>query len=120
MRFALEPRRWYACELIGNEFADDMCSYSAIKVHKLEALGDGSRTFVLSFYHANYPEGVRDKVYRVQTVERGQTYLLVRSLEHEPCRFLQIYDIDTAWLERHFPETEPVRGDVQTWLETNA
>ena len=120
MRFTLEIRRWYACEFIGDEFSADKCSYSPIMVDKLETLGDGSRTFVLSFYHANYPEGVRGKVYRLQTLERGQTYLLARSLDHDPRRVLQIYDIDAAWLERHFPGMEPVRGDVQAWLETNA
>ena len=117
MRFTLEPRRWYACELIGDEFGEDKCSYSPIKVYQVKALGDGSRTFVLSFYHANYPAGVQDKTYRLQTIERGRTYLLARSLEHEPTRVLQIYDIDAHWLERHFPGMKPVRGDIQTWME---
>lgn len=119
MRFTLKARRWYACERIGDEFGEDRCSYAPIKLHKVEALGDGSRTFVLSFYDANYPAGVRDKTYRLQTVERGQTYLLARSRDHEPLRFLQIYDIDATWLERHFPGMKRVRGDIQTWLETN-
>lgn len=118
-RFTLEPRRWYACELIGDEFGEDKCSYSPIKAYGFEPVGDGSRTLILSFYHANYPAGVRDKTYRLQTIERGSTFLLVRSLDHQPARILRIYDIDATWMGRHFPSMKPARGDVQAWLETN-
>ena len=121
MRFTLKTDRWYACELIGDEFADtsDKCSYSPIKVLRITPLHSGSRTFRLHFYHANYPEGVRDNQYTLQTVERGETFILAKSLDHDPPRYLQIYDIDRDWMERHFPEF-PVEGDVQDYLDRHA
>ena len=73
-RFTLIPGHWYAVEFIGDEFsvADDFRSHSAIRVDSVITAPGGQRCFDLSFYHANYPEGVRDKVYTLQTVEAGQ------------------------------------------------
>jgi hypothetical protein len=119
-RFTLEPRRWYACELIGDEFTEDKCSYSPIKVHQVKPAKTGNRTFALEFYHANYPEGVRDKVYQLQTIERGRSLLLAKSLEHNPPRFLQIYEITAEWVSRHFRDTHPDPQDIQGWLNKNA
>lgn len=103
MRFTLQTGKWYACEIIGDEFEEDRCSYSPIRVDAIEPLGKDTRSFRLTFYHANYPEGVRSKQYVLQTLERGEKYTIARSEEHNPTRILQIYDIDSEWLRRHFP-----------------
>ncbi|MHC1698831.1 MAG: hypothetical protein AB9919_12375 [Geobacteraceae bacterium] len=116
MRFTLENNRWYACEFIGDEFDDDLCSYSPIKVLRIERLKNGRRMLKLDFYHANYPEGVRDKSYTLQTIERGERFLLARSVEHNPVRILQIYDITCEWIIRNFPGMEPDKEDIQGWL----
>ncbi len=119
-RFTLQPGQWYACELIGDEFDEDKCSYSPIKVLKVEPGKTGNRTFALHFYHANYPEGVRDKVYQLQTIEWGRSLLLARSLEHDPPRFLQVYEISVEWVTRHFRGADPDSQDIQGWLDRNA
>ena len=121
-RFTLVRDRWYACEFIGDEFQEDRCSYSPIKVLGFEPLNDGSRRLRLEFFHANYPTGVQDKVYTLRTIERGESFMLARSLDHEPPRFLQIYDIDAAWMRRHFqvdrlPETD---AGICRWLDLTA
>ena len=118
MRFTLREKRWYACELVGDEFTDDLCSYSPIKVLKVEPHHSGNRKFSLSFYHANYPEGVRDKHYTLVTLERGHRFILAKSLDHNPPRILQIYEIDAQWVRRHFSAhpTEP----IQQWLDRHA
>lgn len=120
MRFTLKPGTWYACELIGDEFHDDRCSYSPIKVRRVVPSRTGDRVFQLDFYHANYPEGVREKSYTLQTVERGSGYLLARSMGDKPVRYLQIYPIDAAWIRRHFYEVDLDRDDVHSWLNHNA
>ena len=121
MRFTLVRDRWYACEFIGDEFHEDKCSYSPIKVHDATPTLDGTRTLNVRFYHANYPEGVQNKSYRLQTLERGQTFLLARSHDHQPTRILLIYDIDGAWVARHFPGfVPPPDADIQAWLDRNA
>lgn len=119
MRFTLKPDRWYACELIGDEFDEDLCSYSPIRIHSLSMLGTGSRLFELHFYHANYPEGVRDKTYKLETIERGAKFLLSKSRDHDPVRFLKIYDIDWSWLCRRGLNNIDSEFDVQTWLDRN-
>ena len=73
----------------------------------------------LDFYHANYPEGVREKRYTLQTIERGERFLLARSVEHNPVRILQIYDINYEWIVRHFTGLVPDREDIQGWLDRN-
>lgn len=119
LRFQLERSRWYACEFIGDEFDEDLCSYSPIKILGIEPLKQGNSTIVIKFYHANYPEGVRDKVYKVRIIKRGMRYILGKSLDHETERFLQIYDIDSEWVKRHFPYLEPSRTNLQSWLSEN-
>jgi hypothetical protein len=116
MRFTLHPERWYACELIGDEFNEDICSYSPIKILRLDTSARGSRTLRLEFYHANYPEGVRDKVYNLRTIERCEKFMLVKSLDHSPIRIMQIYEITYEWITRHFPKLRPDRNSLQAWL----
>jgi len=120
MRFTLQNNEWYACELIGDEFQEDKCSYSPIRIKNIEPLSNGRREYILRFYHANYPEGVRDKEYKLKTVERGQTFLLVKSIDHSPPRFLQIYEIDNDWMRRHFRGIELNGSDCKIWLSRNA
>lgn len=119
-RFTLQVGQWYACEIIGDEFAEDKCCYSPIKVLKVEPDKSGNRTFTMHFYHANYPEGVRNKSYRLQTIERGRSLLLARSLDHDPPRFLQVYEITAEWVVRHFHMSVPDSEGVHTWLERHA
>jgi hypothetical protein len=119
-RFTLQERRWYACEFIGDEFAEDECSYSPIRVAHVEPRKSGDGSFLLDFYHANYPSGVRAKRYLLRTIERGASFLLARSLEHVPVRLLQIYEIDADWVSSHFPGLRVDASDVQGWLDRNA
>ena len=117
-RFTLQPGKWYACEIIGDEFSEDCCSYSPLRIDHIRPLKKGDQTFSLHFYHANYPEGVRDKQYILRTIEHGYKYILAKSVDHNPSRIFQIYDIDPAWVERHFPNMSVDREDVQAWLDT--
>jgi len=83
-QFALERGKWYACEITGDNFCEDKCTYSPIKILDIEPMQTGRRTFHLDFYFANYPEGARDKRYTLQTIERGRSFLLAKSLDHAP------------------------------------
>ena len=117
-RFTLEVGRWYACEFIGDEFEVGSSAHSPIRTDGLEPVRLQNRQFRLHFYHSNYPEGVRDKVYTLETIHRGQSYILAKSSEHDPTRFLLVCDIDAGWLDRHFPQMAIV-GDIQEWLTKN-
>ena len=116
-RFTLERGHWYACEIIGDEFDTDRCSYTPIKVFAVTPSKTGNREFKLDFFHANYPAGVQNKHYRLRTIERGKRYLLARSLDHTPIRFLQIYEITPDWIRAHFPGMQPDTSNFSGWLD---
>ncbi|WP_336365469.1 hypothetical protein [Marinobacter sp. C2H3] len=117
-RFALKKSRWYAAEIIGEEFGAEIRSYSPIRVDEITPRGN--RRFEVQFYHANYPEGVRNKVYELQTLERSKNFVLARSSPHQPTRWLLIYAITAEWLNKHFGVAKDEVLDVETWLERNA
>lgn len=122
-RFTLLPGGWYAAEFIGDEFSssEEFRSHSAIRVDSVAPAQSGQRRFELSFYHANYPEGVRDKVYTLQTLERGEYFILARSVDHTPARLLFIYDISWLWLRSHFGIEHPSHtDDISRWLSNHA
>lgn len=116
-RFTLEPGSWYACEILGDEFNVDNCSYTPIKVFAVEPGKTGKREFLLDFHHANYPAGVQHKRYRLRTVHRGLHFLLAQSLDHNPARFLRIYEITPDWIRKHFPGMKPDISNFTGWLE---
>ena len=121
-RFTLRSGWWYAAELIGDEFGPDseFRSHSPIRVDAVRPSGGGQRHFTLSFYHANYPEGVRDKTYSLQMLERGERFLLARSLNHTPVRILLIYDISWPWLRSHFGiQKDGGSDDLFHWLSNH-
>jgi len=120
MRFTLKKNQWYACEIIGDEFEADKCSYTPIRVHELKPLGNGNREYILLFYHANYPEGVRNKEYKLRTIERSETLLIAKAVNYTPSRILQIYDIDNNWMKRHFKNIQLGKTDCKEWLNRNA
>jgi len=117
-KFTLEPRRWYASELIGEEFGSEIRSCSPIRVDQVTP--KGGRRFSLAFYHASYPAGVRAKVYDLQTLERNSRFMLVRSASHRPVRLMLIHTITSGWLRLNFGVAIPETDDVQTWLARNA
>lgn len=119
MQFTLERGTWYACEFIGDEFDEDRCSYSPIRIKEISPLKTGRGLIRLDFYHANYPEGVRDKSYELVMLERGSRYILAISRNHDPARVMQIYDIDWLWMNRHFPVTGDRSVEIQSWLSRN-
>lgn len=119
-RFTLTEGRWYAAEFIGDDFGSLVRSYSPIKVSTVRPFLSGERTFELGFYHANYPEGVRDKVYRLRTIERANHFLLAVSVEDKPSRYLLIYDAGWDWLQTHFGVKPESERSVESWLERMA
>lgn len=117
-RFALQEHDWDAAEIIGEEFGVEIKSYSPIRIEGITP--KGGRKFGLQFYHANYPEGVRDKVYELQMVERNKKFILARSSSHHPIRWFLFYSITLEWLNGHFGMAAGEGLDVETWLELNA
>jgi len=95
---------------------EDSRSYSPIRIDRFEASDSEEGVFILGFHHANYPQGVQDKRYRVKVLDRGESYMIGKSLDHTPVRVLLIYEIDVAWISRHFSEVEVNMDDVQEWL----
>lgn len=121
-RFTLREKRWYAAELLGDEFgaASEFRHRSPIHVFSCKPLQSGKRQFQLHFYHAFYPSGVREKEYHLETIERGEGFILCRSTSHQPTRLMWIYEIDAVWLRQHGKLTMPQDEiSLQSWLTKN-
>jgi hypothetical protein len=88
-----------------------------MRIDAIAPAGVGHRRLALSFYHANYPEGVRDKRYALDVLVRGEHYLLARSAEHDPVRLMLIYEVSWHWMQAHFGVEQPTEADdIQRWL----
>ena len=112
MRFSLLPGRYYAMELFSPEFGEQVRHASPIRVYELTAAGGGDRRFELSFHHEAYPQGVRDKLYTVETIERIEHYLFGRVVGTD--RLVLFTNLNMEWLHRHFDDRA-----VKEFLERN-
>jgi len=101
-RFTLEPRNWYAMELFSREFGPEIRRCSPIRVDALALASSGSRRFDLSFFHAAYPEGVQNKVYTIQTIQRSDHFLLGRVVDTG--RLVLFLELSDKWLNQHFDD----------------
>ena len=101
-RFTLEPGNWYAMELMSPEFGADVRRYSPIRVDKVALAGNGSRRFDLSFFHAAYAEGVQDKVYSIQTIQRSDHFLIGQVVDTQ--RLVFFLALSDTWLNQHFDD----------------
>lgn len=116
MRLRLDRGKWYAAEFLGDGLIRSGHRYSPIRIDKIMPLKTGSRIFELTFLHANYPAGVQDKTYRLQTLHAGDEYILTRGVDGGPTRFLLIYDIDDEWMMEHFQIDLSDRENMTDWL----
>ena len=89
-------------ELISPEFGPDIRRYSPIRVDKVALVGNGSRRFDLSFFHAAYPEGVQGKVYSIQTIQRSDHFLIGQVVDTK--RLVFFLALSDAWLNQHFDD----------------
>lgn len=75
--FHLDPGQWYQLTVIdGGEPMD-----SPIRVNEVQRRPRGKLR--LGFYHAHYPEGVRDKVYDLRITEESVSGLVAKALDQE-------------------------------------
>jgi hypothetical protein len=116
MRFSLAVGRWYALEMIGNEFGPPLRHYGLIRVKAIRPTHTGPRVFELQFDHANDPEGMRTERDTLLVLEHGERFLFAKSSHHTPPRLLLVYDITAEWLWQHVGMELPAECDVDEWL----
>ena len=77
---------------------------SPIRIDRVRPLGTGRREVELGFFHACYPEGVQDKVYRLRILHRSRHQLPAVQLDGDG-QMLRLGAITRAWLARqlHIP-----------------
>lgn len=115
-KLILLPNHWYACEFIHDvPFTRDRW-YSPIRVKGIKTWKDGSGRMDLAFFHANYPEGVQDKVYSLRILVRS-THVLVAACMEPEGRILVIHKLDWTWMRAHFTITHEVPTDPREWLD---
>ena len=80
--------------------------YSPIWVRTVEPQKSGEGLLTLDFFHANYAEGTRDKVYRLKIVHRAEGYLLALSKDDagEVHGTVILEPITATWMNQRCPE----------------
>jgi hypothetical protein len=119
--FTLQRHRWYAMQVIlpsgGQEF-------SPIWIYDVLPQQTGKKLLQLSFWHANYPEGVRNKVYDLHVLRRTSWhalnakyagYLMAERKLEEKKQVILLTAVTAEWVETHFRMTP--EGDLQEWLD---
>jgi hypothetical protein len=115
----LLPGAWYAVELIGEEFGDELRHYTPIRVDSFTPVRREKGVMKLEFYHAAYPEGVCDKLYKIRIIEQNKEFLLAKT-NHTPPRFMLVSPIRREWLKEHFGIDVPRHQSLVYWLNENA
>jgi molybdenum cofactor cytidylyltransferase len=118
--FTLKRNRWYACEFLGAEYGGALRACTAIRVLRCEALKTGRGWLELSFLQFRAPETERNVKCRVQILERSEHFLLARSLDQQPVRYLLLHAIDRAWLHQHLGISPEENEDLQRGLDRHA
>ena len=116
-RFTLQSGTWYAMECISPDGGRD---HSPVWIRSAIPAGAGNRCLEIGFYHAHYPEGVRDKVYHLRVLRRAPGYLLAEETgpSAEDVRLILLEKISADWLRRHFPDLGiDATGDLGAQLD---
>jgi hypothetical protein len=108
----LERHRWYA---MLRQHAFGAQDYAPIWIEEVKPMQSGKGLLEVAFWDANYPAGVRDKVYRLRVLRREAGFILAERQDYEPKELVVISEMTGEWVRHHFRET-PV-GDVQAWLD---
>lgn len=79
-------------------FPDGHWHFSPVWVFRVTPLQNGTRTLEVDFFHANYPEGVQGKSYKLRIARRSEGFVLANRDE-----LIVIFQkIDWDWLKQHF------------------
>lgn len=102
--FILYPRVWYAMTV--HFPTQPIAHHSPIYVQQVRALKSGQGLLDLTFFHANYPEGVQDKRYRLRVLHRSSGHLVAARIEEssfdpEPLAIV-LAPISPVWMKVHF------------------
>jgi len=98
--FTLHPNRWYGMQLWTEGPVVGGTTFSPIRIYKVRPLKSGNNELQVDFFHAFYPEGVRDKSYRLRILYRGTNYLLAQCPETEG-RCVWLGHLTKDWLKPH-------------------
>lgn len=70
---------------------------SPIRIDRVRPLGTGRSELELTFFHACYPEGVQEKIYRLRILHRVGQHLIAVRVDADDCT-LRFSVITRAWL----------------------
>lgn len=114
-RLTLQPRTWYALDYLtaaGSRHA------SPIWVTEVVPAKTGNGELLLHFHHANYPEGVQDKAYRLRVLRRTPAFIVAERVDAPaPCPLVLLTEVTAAWIQLHWPQYRVQAGDLQAWCD---
>lgn len=89
MRFELRVGQWFGMDRIGRD-------RSPVKIRSVEPLKTGKGSLEVGFFHAFYPAGVQDKVYRLRIIARTKGNLV--GLDEDDL-LIVFSPLNSAWFE---------------------
>lgn len=109
--FSLHPGRWYAVELIDDEFeSDDPRRFSPVYIYRVRPLRTGARLLRVRFWHENYHEGAQGREGDWKILERTPGLLLAR-IQDYPVQLAHIRELSWKWLGDRF-RIYPKPGEI--------
>lgn len=73
---------------------------SPIRIERITPLGTGKSEVEVAFFHLCYPEGVKDKTYRLKVLHRSRDDILAVRMDADDHRTLRLAPLTRAWLAR--------------------
>lgn len=110
--FTLNRHRWYAMQVVLRNGTQHV---SPVWIFEVRALKSGKGIMQLHFWHANYPEGVQDKVYDLRVIRREPGYLLAERQDDGSKALVLLSEVTSEWIGTHFRQAPD--GDLQAWLD---
>lgn len=117
MKFTLQPRAWYAMEYL---FPSGERHCSPIWILGVTPEKTGAGWLELSYWHANYPEGVQSKHSTLRVLAREAGWLFAMTTHGPVTAGVIIAPITHAWLRLHFaPRSAGLcdRDELGSWLD---
>jgi hypothetical protein len=90
-------------ETFGTSGAPTNPHLSPIYVNAIKPLKTGQGILSLSFFHANYPEGVQNKEYVLRVLHRAPSHFAAVKTEDEDQPLVIIFPLKSDWMGKHFP-----------------
>lgn len=114
-KFSIKIRFWYAMEYLGANASDSTHHFSPIYIQSIHQQNTGASRLDIEFFHANYPQGVQNKLYKVKVLDRTESFIVAKRVDVVE-DVLIIHELSWDWMKQHFVDFRLPDGNIQKVL----